>query len=406
MKLIKITTSYPSYLKTFYSKHNDHLSKSYTVLKSIFDYDAMGWADFWSNALNSFGYEVMEISLNNESLQRRWALENSLPNANKMTLNEIVIEQVLRFSPEIVWFDHFDENLLNKILHISPSISLVMGWAAGTGVPLKSNIWSNMDVILSCTPELVDLLKEKGHYAIQLHHGFDPRINSRLQEREKCIELSFVGQIVRESRFHSRREKLLQELCKRFPIQIYSPEPETSIKSDLKNILGYGKYKMFQKLKHFDLLRKRFDGFSILEEFPPGTEYSLLPLKKRMPSFFRPAVFGLDMYQILKDSKITVNIHADASPTHASNMRLFEATGVGTCLITDWKKNIKELFEPDKEIVTYKSADECVEKVEWLLTHPKEREEIAKAGQVRCLRDHTYSGRAIRLDKIIKSLMV
>lgn len=405
MKLLKITTSYPSYLKTFYSKNQLHISKSYAELKSIFEYDAMGWADFWSNALKVFDYEVMEISINNDLLQRKWARENGFQNAMTMTLNEIVIEQVGCFTPEILWFDHYDEELLKKILISSSSISLVLGWAAGTGVPVKSNIWKNMNVILSCTPEIVDLLNQNGQYAIQLHHGFEPRINSRLQEREKCIEISFIGQIVREGQFHSRREKLLYELCKKFPIQIYSPETETSIRSGLRNILKYSKNKLVRRLENLELPGRRTNGFSILEGIPPITESSLLPLHKRMPSHFKPAVFGVEMYQIMKDSKIAVNIHADDSPTHASNMRLFEATGVGTCLITDWKENINELFEPDKEIVTYQSANECVEKIDWLLSHPREREEIAKAGQARCLRDHTYARRAVRLDQIIKSSM-
>ena len=32
-------------------------------------------------------------------------------------------------------------------------------------------------------------------------------------------------------------------------------------------------------------------------------------------------------------------------------MRLFEATGCGTLLITDWKENIEDFFKIDKEIV-------------------------------------------------------
>ena len=43
-------------------------------------------------------------------------------------------------------------------------------------------------------------------------------------------------------------------------------------------------------------------------------------------------------------------------------MRLFEATGSGACLVTDWKENLGELFEPDVEVVTYRSVAECVKK--------------------------------------------
>jgi spore maturation protein CgeB len=111
------------------------------------------------------------------------------------------------------------------------------------------------------------------------------------------------------------------------------------------------------------------------------------------------------MFQILCDSKMTLNIHADSSPQFASNMRLFETTGVGTCLITDWKENLPELFVPDKEVVTYRNAQECAEKMKWLLDHPQERAEIAAAGMARTLREHTFMHRAVELDRIIRTAL-
>jgi spore maturation protein CgeB len=86
-------------------------------------------------------------------------------------------------------------------------------------------------------------------------------------------------------------------------------------------------------------------------------------------------------------------------------MRLFEATGVRTCLLTDWKENLSELFEIDREVVTDKSVNECIEKVEWLLENPQERELIAKAGQARILKDHTFAQRAVQLDEIIRKAL-
>jgi spore maturation protein CgeB len=111
------------------------------------------------------------------------------------------------------------------------------------------------------------------------------------------------------------------------------------------------------------------------------------------------------MYQKLRDSRIVLNTHIDISVTNASNMRLFEGTGVGSCLLTDWKANIRDLFEPDSEVVTYRSAEECVEKVRYLLAHEDERRAIAAAGQRRALRDHTYERRAAQLDEIIRAAL-
>jgi spore maturation protein CgeB len=108
-------------------------------------------------------------------------------------------------------------------------------------------------------------------------------------------------------------------------------------------------------------------------------------------------VCGIDMYRELARSQVVLNVHIDAAGAAAANMRLFEVTGMGACLVTDWKSNLATLFEVDREIVTFRSVDECCEKVGYLLAHPSERDAIAARGQQRTLRDH-------RLDKELMDL--
>lgn len=118
-----------------------------------------------------------------------------------------------------------------------------------------------------------------------------------------------------------------------------------------------------------------------------------------------PALFSLSMYQKLRESQITLNTHIDTSAQYASNMRLYEATGVGTCLLTDWKQNLHEVFEPDVEVVTYRSAEEAIEKFRYLLAHDDERRKIATAGQCRTLRSHTFDVRAQQLHRLIQKTL-
>jgi spore maturation protein CgeB len=101
-------------------------------------------------------------------------------------------------------------------------------------------------------------------------------------------------------------------------------------------------------------------------------------------------VYGLEMYQVLADSKITLNFHIDISGNKGGNIRLFEATGAGTCLLTDWKENLGEFFEPDKEVVVFRTMDECLEKINYLLSHEDERQAIALSGQKRTLTEYSY----------------
>jgi spore maturation protein CgeB len=107
------------------------------------------------------------------------------------------------------------------------------------------------------------------------------------------------------------------------------------------------------------------------------------------------------MYEILRKSKITINHHTDIAGAYASNMRLYEATGVGTMLLTDWKENLKDLFEPGREVVAYRSPEECKDLISYYLTHDDEREAIALAGQQRTLSEHTYYCRMKDLAEVV-----
>jgi hypothetical protein len=59
------------------------------------------------------------------------------------------------------------------------------------------------------------------------------------------------------------------------------------------------------------------------------------------------------MYKILGRSRIVLNHRGDIAP-FANNLRLYEATGMGALLITDWKKNLHEMLEPVKSEALWK----------------------------------------------------
>jgi spore maturation protein CgeB len=110
------------------------------------------------------------------------------------------------------------------------------------------------------------------------------------------------------------------------------------------------------------------------------------------------------MYRTLQRSR-NYNIHADVASRSASNRRLFECTGVGTCLLTDRKANISTLFEPDREVVTFSGIEECIDKAKWLLDNPQQRRTIAEAGQRRALAEHTFAQRAEQFDAVIREAL-
>ncbi|MEW6277021.1 MAG: glycosyltransferase, partial [Candidatus Eremiobacterota bacterium] len=122
----------------------------------------------------------------------------------------------------------------------------------------------------------------------------------------------------------------------------------------------------------------------------------------RLKPRIRPPVYGLEMYRVLNRAKVTLNMHAAVAGQEAANMRMFEVVGTGSCLLTDFKPNLSQFFEVDREVVAYRTIGECRDKVRWLLDHPAEREAIARAGQARVLRDYGHAQKARRLDGMLR----
>lgn len=403
MKFLKISKLPPEYVAAFYAAQPDLVAKSYAEQKTALDFDACGWADHWSHALTRIGYEVVEIVVNVEPMQRAWAKEHSITQWQTLNLAQVALIQARSFQPDILWFNDSDEKLLAEIKAATSSLRLVLGWV-GSAIFTSSHC-KQIDLMLSCAQESVDRLRQQGYRAEQLHHGFDPRIIGRLKQHQKQYDFTFIGQLFRLSQFHLLREQILLELAKVTGVTIFSSSARLGYIADVRSAVFAVIHRVLAALRRLGV-DERFlaslPRIGVLANSSPPSFFAVRPGLRR---HLQHDVYGLAMYQVLRDSRISLNIHADSSPLFASNMRLFEATGVGTCLMTDWRDNLAELFVPEAEVVTYRNLDECVEKTRWLLDHPVEREEIARAGQQRVLKDHTFANRAIVLDEIIRSVV-
>ena len=176
---------------------------------------------------------------------------------------------------------------------------------------------------------------------------------------------------------HKSRYNDLVKLIKKTDIQLMVSEPEFR-KKTFKSIIK-------------DIIKLRIN-----------LNAPSYPISYIYPDRCKDPIFGLEMYNLFNNSNIIFNRHTDAAKGAVGNMRLFEATGVGACLLTDIGSNMKDLFEENKEVVTYSCIDEAIEKMQYLLDHEDERKQIALSGQKRTLKDHTIHKRCEQIDEIIK----
>ena len=125
-----------------------------------------------------------------------------------------------------------------------------------------------------------------------------------------------------------------------------------------------------------------------------GNRPQTLPASSPLHRCYQDEVWGADMYQVLRRSRITLNSHIDMAGSEAGNMRLFEATGVGTFLLSDFKDNLDTLFAPDREVAVWRSIDDCLAGIGRYLGDEAACTAIARAGHERTMAQHTYRRRA------------
>lgn len=370
--------------------------------------DGCGWADFWSVAVEKLGYRMTDVVSNVESMQKAWATENGVQYAEENWVFDITTAQVVAFRPDVLFVNDyaaFSASYLRQLKTTCPSIKLVLGWC---GAPYRdASVFNEYDVVLSSVPELVEHFNDQGHRSVLINHAFEPRILNRLDDTKATpVDFSFIGSIAKKQGFHHEREALLLRLLEETPLQLWVGIDQRSWLLETNVRARQLTYDVVHAAKRLGVPEPvlrigLFGKVSRWKDRPALPQ----PIDPRIVRAARAAIFGLEMYAQLARSRITLNSHIDLSEKYASNMRLYEATGVGSCLLTDWRPNMPELFEPDSEVVTYRNVEECIEKVKYLLDHEDERQSIGRAGQKRTLRDHTFDNRAAQLDDLIRTTL-
>ena len=405
MRIQRITTNYPAYLNGFFAKRPHLASKSFQEQHAALMADASGWADFWSVALKKLGYRMVETVSNVESMQKAWASENGVEYAAENWMFEITTAQVRAFQPDVLFVNDYATFTAAYLSHLKaacPSIKLVLGWC---GAPYSdASVFKEYDVVLSSAPELVQHFIDQGHRSALIMHAFEPRVLTKLDSVSATpAEFAFIGSIAKKQGFHHEREVLLLRLLEETPLELWTTVSPTSWSLSANIRSRQLMYDFVHAAKRAGvpepMLQAGVFGKTLRWKERPAMP---APVDSRLVRAAHAPVFGLEMYAQLAQSRVTLNSHIDMSEQYASNMRLYEATGVASCLLTDWRPNMPELFAVDSEVVTYKTAAECVEKVKYLLDHEAERQTIALAGQKRTLRDHTFDNRAAQLDALIR----
>lgn len=402
MKLFRLTTSYNQYLQEFYLENPNLKNENYEIqYKKLMD-DCFGQADFWTKAFSKIGFEVLESVANAEYQQKRWAQENNCDYDSKNWILDISEAQISKFQPDILFindYNTFTYEFITRLREKVPKIRLVIGWC---GAPYANDrVFKAYDIVLTNLNIHEENFKKMGHKCFLMKHAFDPSILSKVKLDDTKDNFTFVGSIVLGDGYHNERLNLLRYLVKKTDIKIFS---DLNPNSDYNYYSIYFRkflYKIIYKLMYYKFLKKELNNSKLISKLGllPSHLNPFYPRDIVMRS--KPGLYGLKMYNKIINSNITLNQHIDISKGSSNNMRLYEASGLGTCLLTDWSSDLNDKFEIDYEVVSYKSKEELIEKYNFLCNNPDKCREIGKKAQIRTLRENTYQQRAEWLNEII-----
>jgi hypothetical protein len=402
MRVLILNTDYGVFLRDLYGAAPGLADAPYAKQLAVRNDSLFGVADFYSLAFNGQGHDAWEVHANNAALQAAWLRANNLNVAdfrppsgpaprtpglidraigkarriagmatppaqpepqgspprpftplravlepNDLDLLDVLVAQARAYKPDVILNQSVSEILPWQLEALRPHTKYIVGQIAS---PLPDNVdYKAYDLMISSLPNFVETFRAAGVRAELNRLGFGVRVLESLAPVERDIEVSFMGSITPD---HAGRFAMLEDLARRTDIAIWG----------------------------------RMD--SVPEDSPLWARY-------------RGPAWGRDMYNVLARSKITINQHIDIAEGHANNMRLYEATGVGALLLTDWKEDIGDIFTPGREIATYSSADECIDLINYYRTHETERAAIAAAGQQRTLSEHSFDKRVAELLAIL-----
>jgi len=398
-KLIYVTTAYAGFIQDFEQQEADKIkSLSYDELMELWYTYGYGFANYFTKYLNPLGHIGDQIYMNVPSLQYKWAEENNLQVDDKHWQEQILMAQVKKMRPDIFYAANLyliGPNLREQIRNSVDYDLKIFGWRlAPTPNPAE---FADLDMI--CTGNLVwrDNFSKFVKKAAFIPLGFEASL-TRLSSKNKQYGFTFAGSAGKRKGSHALRYKILEKLMKETPLELWASPPPNPQNKWL-NALVYQVDGLLKKIGVSDgILRK-------IPYLRRGVDWDIHPntphLTEQYPQRVHQPVFGLDYFRLLGNTKISLNTHINVTQVMGGNMRMYEATGMGSCLLTDWMPRVHELYEPDTEIVTYKSPEEAVEKYNYLITHEEERKKIAKAGQERTLKDYSFQKCVEKLNHII-----
>lgn len=317
---------------------------------------------YCKNAFAEIGHNADLFTYNDERISSRLPF---LRNLERTLVGKALIKKISDFRPQLILVIKGDRIPLELIRELKEIFRIPVAnyWIDDPdSIEISRKISPTYDYFFTNDPDAVEVHKESGCPHVRfLSFGCIADLHKKIKLSEEEYkkygsDVCFAGTV------SEGRIKVLEELSD-FNLKVWSPRSVYSFeeKSRIK----------ISKLPSSSPLYSKFTGIAVWNE---------------------------ELVKVYNASKIVLNIH---SPQTVPIMRDFEVTGCGAFLVTDYARSLETMFSPGEEIICYKNIEELIDLVKFYLSHSSEREEIARKGNLRAHRDHTYARRMEELISFI-----
>lgn len=363
MRLFQTSDLYPSYLTELRKLRGE--ASTFADLHRVMVDDRYAASHVLQPALSG-DPSAFYTNHNDEVLQRAWAREQGMP-ADR-SLEQILLAQIEHHRTEVFYNCDpvgYDSAFVKKL---PASVKVRLCWRAA---PLAGADFSAYQTVLNNYPEIQRMWRDKGWRSDYFYPAHDPEMDAYAANRERPIDVLFVGTYSRHHRTRAVVLEAVTELRKRWNVK-------------------------------FAIQQSRLTR---LAETPLGL---VPPLRKhRYPAGVRAIatnpVFGRAYYDLVSRAKVMLNGRIDMTGPDRGNMRCWETLGCRTLMVSD-AGNYPQGMVAGETLLTYETPEEAVQLIERGLTDADWAARIADRGYDMIRTRYTKRDQWQRFEQIVASL--
>lgn len=299
---------------------------------------------------------------------------------------------------------HFDPSGFDELRRLGvPSINFYCN--SIYQFPLVAAVAAKADVSWHAERDAKPLYERAGARPVWVQMGADPQICRPVPDRTREPRACFVGQ-----RYADRDRWAARVIGSGAPLDLYGAGWSSALPGEPgsadaeptvylgRRVVRAGSAEAYRRLA-WDTLRSAgimSGAVRTLRQWRYRTQSRRLtpllnPAAKGRSRDFRDTFASYDV--VLNFSNVWADGRAGSALIPHVRLRDFEAPMCRTCYLTGHTDEIGEFYDVGKEIDTYRTPDELVDKARYYLSHAEAAERLREAGFQRARRDHTWQRR-------------